>query len=725
VDGVVYFVQRGGESFRQFLFVDNEKAYSTDIVSLFSSHLILNPQDAAFKKSLSTEDGNYIWLVNSDGSLAAFSILRSELINAWSLLTTDGDFMHVSVLDQDTYFHVKREIGLDNSISYSGDSFDLTGQESDPTHMTFSSDGLKLFVVGGNSDSVHEYDLVTAFDFTDGVLFSGNSFSVATQTVLPTGVVFNDIGTKMFVVGSDNNEIYEYSLTTPFSLASGVTYSGNSFVPTPELTSTRTFSFNDDGTKMFITGTIADTLFEYTLSVAYDFSSTIAYTGNSFNYSAEDGFVMGVSFNFDGTIMYLFGNVNNSVFKYTLSTGFDLSSTVTYTSESFLVSGQDLNGRGVVIAGDGLRMWILGDTAQAAFQYDLSPANSLLPGVTDSGNSFSILGQTTTPTGLRWNDDGTKFYICEETTSLIFEYTVSVAFDLSSTVAFSGNSVDLSSEETLLQGFSFNSDGTKIFAVGATNATVYEYTLSVGFDLSSTFTYTGNSFSVSSEETGPRFVIWNGDGTQFYIAGDINDTIFEYTVSIAYDLSSTVAYSGNSLVISGEVTVPRQMDFNSTGLKFFIIDGGSDTVYEYTCSTAYSMVGAAYSGFSHNVTTIENTPTCMGMSNDGLKMVICGFANNTVFELDLNVAFSLAADIVYSGEFFAFGGQDISFTGMAFNDDGTKVFMVGDLNDSVFEYNLVTPYDLSGGVFYSGNSFIIESHPRETNILSAKREEFT
>ena len=118
VDGVVYFIQRGGESLRQFVFVDGEKAYSADIISLFSSHLIRNPRDAAFKKSLNTKDGNYIWIANKvDGSLAVFSILRSELINAWSLLTTKGDFHHVSVLDQTTYFHNRRTIDS-NLVDY-------------------------------------------------------------------------------------------------------------------------------------------------------------------------------------------------------------------------------------------------------------------------------------------------------------------------------------------------------------------------------------------------------------------------------------------------------------------------------------------------------------------------------------------------------------------------------------------------------------------------------
>ena len=706
VDGVVYFVQRGGQSFRQFLFVDNEKAYSTDIISLFSSHLINNPEDAAFKKSLNTEDGNYIWLVNSDGSMAIFSILRSELINAWALATTSGQFRHVAVLDQSTYFHLRRDIGITDSIAYTGNSTDISGQETSPRNIAFSNDGMKMFEVGTDSDSVHEYNLTTAFDFTDGVVFSGNSFDLSGQTTLPSCIIFNDVGTKMFIVGNENKTIFEYDLTTPFSIASGVTYSGESFSPS-ELTVVSCFNFNADGTRMLITGTVEDTIYEYTIGTAYDFSTTITYTGNNYNYSSEAGFVTGMTFNSAGTIMFLFDQTANDIFKYTLSVGFDLSSTITYTTETFNLASVDANGRSFVLKPDGTKGWYVGDTLNATYQFNMSPAFSLLPGVIDSGNSFLLSGQSTLPIGMRWNDDGTKFFVIDQTLATLFEYTVSVAFDLSSTVAYSGNSVSLSGENADPQGLAFNSDGTKFIVVGAANAAVFEYTLSVGFDLSSTFAYTGNTFSVSSEETGPRFVIWNGDGTRFYIAGNINDTIFEYTVSVAYDLSSVVAFSGNSFSIGSEAAVVRQMDFNSTGSKFFILDGQTDTVFEYTCSTPYSMLGAAYSGLSFSVTTVSSTPSMMGVSNDGFKLFVGGFSTDTLFEFDMNFAFSLTSDIVFSGEQFVFSGEDTNFTGMAFNDDGTKVFMVGDLTDELYAYNVLTPYDLAGGIFYSGNSFPI------------------
>lgn len=112
VDGVVYFLQRGGGALREFVFTDEERAYGADPVSLLSSHLVRDPVDTALRKSLTTDDANYIWHVNTDGTLAVFCILRSEEVNAWSLLSTTGNFINAAVLDQDNYFIIDRTIDL-------------------------------------------------------------------------------------------------------------------------------------------------------------------------------------------------------------------------------------------------------------------------------------------------------------------------------------------------------------------------------------------------------------------------------------------------------------------------------------------------------------------------------------------------------------------------------------------------------------------------------------
>lgn len=108
------FIQRSGKSLREFLFSDVELSYISNNISLLSSHLLVTPTDLALRKATSTDDGDLLLIVNTDGSMATYSILRGQNVIAPSLSTTDGDFINVGV-DVDTiYCVVKRTI---NSVT--------------------------------------------------------------------------------------------------------------------------------------------------------------------------------------------------------------------------------------------------------------------------------------------------------------------------------------------------------------------------------------------------------------------------------------------------------------------------------------------------------------------------------------------------------------------------------------------------------------------------------
>ena len=85
--------------------------------------------------------------------------------------------------------------------------FDVSGQEQFPTGMAFSNDGLKMFVVGTDGNDISEYTLTTPFDLsTASYAGNGERFSVSGQEGTPTGMAFSNDGAKMFVVGWDNDE---------------------------------------------------------------------------------------------------------------------------------------------------------------------------------------------------------------------------------------------------------------------------------------------------------------------------------------------------------------------------------------------------------------------------------------------------------------------------------------------------------------------------------------
>ena len=106
--GTVY-IQRQGKSINEFLFSDTQLTYVTQRISLLSGHLLKAPTRMSLRRATSTDEGDLLMMVNdTDGTIAAFSIMRSQQITAPSEFITDGLFKDVSVDVTDIYTVVKR-----------------------------------------------------------------------------------------------------------------------------------------------------------------------------------------------------------------------------------------------------------------------------------------------------------------------------------------------------------------------------------------------------------------------------------------------------------------------------------------------------------------------------------------------------------------------------------------------------------------------------------------
>lgn len=111
VDGATVFIQRQGKAIAEFLFSDAVAGYVSNKISLLASHLLRSPSDMAVRKATSTDEGDRLFIVNSDdGSLACFTLLRSEQVVAPAEWTTSGDYLAIGVDISDIYTVVKRTI---------------------------------------------------------------------------------------------------------------------------------------------------------------------------------------------------------------------------------------------------------------------------------------------------------------------------------------------------------------------------------------------------------------------------------------------------------------------------------------------------------------------------------------------------------------------------------------------------------------------------------------
>ena len=186
-----------------------------------------------------------------------------------------------------------------------------------------------------------------------------------------------------------------------------------------------------------------------------------------------------------------------------------------------------------------------------------------------------------------------------------------------------GNSRDLS----------INPNGTKVHVVGDTNDRIVQFTLSTPFDLT-TGTNDNVYFDTTAKETTPRATKFSNDGLTMFVAGYDSDKVHQYSLSSAFDLSSTPTFV-YSLTPSASNN-PEGMCFNEDGSRFFLLQAGNDTVYQYNLSTPFDLSTAVYSNLSFYTGSQTTNPTAIVFNNNGSKMFVS--ASNKVFQYSTLVA---------------------------------------------------------------------------------------
>lgn len=111
IDGATLFVQGTGTAVRDFVYQDAEGAYTANMVSLLSSHLISNPVQLATVKGSLDRPGAYAFFLMDNGEVAVFYSIRAEKRAGWMRWDTTGDFHSIASVDEDLYVVSVRDNG--------------------------------------------------------------------------------------------------------------------------------------------------------------------------------------------------------------------------------------------------------------------------------------------------------------------------------------------------------------------------------------------------------------------------------------------------------------------------------------------------------------------------------------------------------------------------------------------------------------------------------------
>ena len=147
----------------------------------------------------------------------------------------------------------------------------------------------------------------------------------------------------------------------------------------------------------------------------------------------------------------------------------------------------------------------------------------------------------------------------------------------------------------------------------------------------STASYT-DAFSVSSQDTEPRGLAFSTDGTKMFITGNTGDTIEEYTLSTGFDVSS--ASHTDSMDVSSYDNNPRGITFNDDGTTMFYHGQQNDKIHSWKLSTGYDLSTGTYNNWI-KPPSFDTGAEAIVFSNDGSKLFVSGNDDNTIDEYTL------------------------------------------------------------------------------------------
>lgn len=196
VDGATLFVDQNGRTLRSYLYNFNEDAYNSTDISVLSSQLIDNPADLGILTGSLSEDANWVFIVNQDGTSAILNTLRSQDINGFTKwINGDTNTVYplktvsVSVVNNDLFLVNKRTTNTATTYTIEKWDFDYLMDSSVRLETSLSIIGNNLYLASNHLNGE-----------TVSVVARGTNLP---QRVVQTGYIVLTNSEKTFILEQD------------------------------------------------------------------------------------------------------------------------------------------------------------------------------------------------------------------------------------------------------------------------------------------------------------------------------------------------------------------------------------------------------------------------------------------------------------------------------------------------------------------------------------------
>jgi hypothetical protein len=117
----------------------------------------------------------------------------------------------------------------------------------------------------------------------------------------------------------------------------------------------------------------------------------------------------------------------------------------------------------------------------------------------------------------------------------------------------------------------------------------------------------------------------------------------------------------------------------------YVIGNVGDAVSQYTLSTAWNVSTATFLQ-SFSVSGQESNPQCVTFTGDGSRMFVVGSSGDDVNVYNLTTPWDISTSVFVN--VFSVSSQDTIPAGIYIKPDGTKMYIMGQANDTVYQYTV-------------------------------------
>jgi len=110
LDGITIFAEKSGHILRSFYYDDNMRNYNAENVSVLAPHLIKNVVAMATRQSYDKNPNNLAYILNKDGTITLFNLLREQNLRAFSRCETEGKYVGLCGIEKEVYCLADRDV---------------------------------------------------------------------------------------------------------------------------------------------------------------------------------------------------------------------------------------------------------------------------------------------------------------------------------------------------------------------------------------------------------------------------------------------------------------------------------------------------------------------------------------------------------------------------------------------------------------------------------------